>query len=154
LQALQVAREGSVDPDEAYQWELQRKQRDLDGSYRELERALDRMQIDWPIGRSVVNSIYLVEPAVPYSAAIELGCVLWIAARMPHKIRIPKRYYQAQQEQLRGDVRALRALGRSDAEIAAELQVPVRFVTGTASTLRVSSGTASGDRHASGPLVG
>lgn len=155
LQALQLAREGHVDPEAQESWERARARRDKDGSYREIERALDLMQIEWPEGRDAVNSMYLVEPAVSYSPAIELACVIWLAARMPHKIRLPKRFYEAERERQAGDVRALRALGLDDREIAAELELPVRFVAGVASNLRMSAnGTVSGDRHAPGPSAG
>ena len=151
LQALQVAREGDIDPDEAFGWERQRIRRDQEGSYRELERVLDRMQIDWPEGRSTLNSMYLTEPAVSYSATTELLLVAWVARHMPSAIRVPKRYHQALQARLKGDIRALAAEGHSHAFIAAQLEVPLRLVTGT---LQVSFGTASGDRNASGPLAG
>jgi hypothetical protein len=137
-----ILREGRVDPDEAYSWEKDRERRDRDASYRELERALDVMQIEWPLGRSAVTWSYFGIGTL--SRELDELVVGWIAARMPRKIRVPSHIYKQQQEEVRGEIRRMAKSGATLEQIAAEMGVGLsRVRTVLAGTMRVSAADES-----------
>lgn len=137
-----ILREGLVDPNEAYGWEKAREVRDREASYRELERALDVMQVEWPTGRSAVTWGYFGIGTL--SRDVDELVVGWISDRMPGKIRIPSRLYRAQQEAIRNEIRRLAKSGATSEQIAAEVGVSQsRVRTVLAGTMRVSAADES-----------
>lgn len=136
--------DGDFDPDEKETWEAAREKRDAEASYPELERVLDVMQIQWPLARSFVTARYFSGMRERVSVA-ELNAddivVAWISDRMRGPVRIPKHFYDQQQEELKAECRELLRHGVSEREIMSELAVGKRFIrTVAAGILQVSSG--------------
>lgn len=147
-------REGGVDPNESYGWERERKLRDAEASYPELERVLDVMQIEWPVGRSTVTSLYFTGLPRPPSAAwerLDHQVVSWIAERMRGRIRIPRRFWEAQQEQRKATIRQLAKQGWDERDIAREVGCSRRFTrTVLAGTINSTAGAVV-NSHPSDP---
>lgn len=133
---------GEVDPNEAYGWEKAREARDKGASYQELERVLGIMQMEFPEGRSAVNSAYLTDGiGSTLSQDLDDALIGWIADRMRGRIRVPKRFYEEQLAERRERVRAMLRAGVDEVTICKEVGVGRRFVrTETSGTLRVSPG--------------
>ena len=140
-----MMREGIVDPHESYGWERERARRDQDASYRELERALDVMQIEFPVGRSLITDYYLggLADGSKLPQWLDDRLIGWIADRMPRRIRIPHRIHKQQQEERRVTIRKLAKDGVGEEEIAERMECSRKFVRAViADTLQVSAGAA------------
>jgi len=147
-----LAYDGLIDPYEAEGWEREVEARNRSGSYQALERALDRMQLEIPLGRSFITWVYFSGLAPRLNAAgrhLDDLLVDWLAARMPGKIWIPKPYFDAQQAERAQRVRELLAAGWEEDAICAEVGVSRKLVRAeAAATLRVSSTTRAGNGEA------
>lgn len=79
---------GGVDPDEAYGWERARERRDRQGSYRELERALERLREQDQLGWEYL--LWCYNPAVEATPGPrEEALIALLASWLPERIKLP-----------------------------------------------------------------
>ena len=79
------------DPEESYGWERARSSRDKQGSYLELERALEWLRERDPLGWEWLLFVYNYPRPMSYNAEVrEQELVGRLSERMPEKIRLPR----------------------------------------------------------------
>lgn len=123
--------DGVADPDERFGWEAERERQAKDGSYRELERVLDYMQIHIPTVRSFVNWVYLsgVDVRLTVSSRrVDSTVVGWMSRQMRGRIMVPRRFYLEQLEERKREVRRLTAAGVDVRGVARMVGVSQGFV--------------------------
>lgn len=124
----EASRDGDF-TEERYGWEEARERRDKTASYGELERALEKLRDRHPGAWEFITTVY--DPAGVTSTSsreTEREVVRWIALEMRGAVRVPRWAYEAELEEIAGDVRRLQAEGYDEREIATELGLSRRRV--------------------------
>lgn len=129
LQSYRIAEAGGTDPNEAYGWEKAVEARNRQGSYRELERALERLSWEDPVGWEHLMWVYSSGLNVEMShwAQIrEAQLVGQLSQWMPAKIRLPYRLHNDLMDDKRRRVKELLRCGESLEDIAERVLLSVR----------------------------
>lgn len=116
------------DPDahlDAFGWELAHREHLRRGSYRELERVLGLMAVEWPAGRHALKRFYLDDVPVDVPEELLERAVDWVASRM-RSARVPPWLVAPESPEL--TVKGLHARGLSAGAIARRLGIPKRRV--------------------------
>ena len=128
LQSYRHREAGGNDPNEAYGWERARAARDRQGSYLELERALEVID---PFSRAFLAWIYDSGLDVKRSkqSYIDEDKILGhISMLMPSKIRLPRHLHAELMERKRKRARALLRDGLDSVSVSIAVLLPQRLV--------------------------
>lgn len=131
LQGYRMAEAGKADPNEAYGWERAVESRNRQGSYRELERALEKLRWEDPVGWEFLTWIYssgLKVEMSQWANVREAQLVGRLSEWMPAKIRLPRALYQALMDDKLRRVKELQRCGVSLEQIAERVLLPLRVL--------------------------
>lgn len=118
LQSSLTLAAGNVDPEEKYAWERARESRDRNGSYVELERALESLT---PLDRDFIAWVYDSGLNVEVSRASQIReakIVGLLSERMPSRIRLPRHLHEELMDDKRRRVKEMRRCGLTLPEIS------------------------------------
>lgn len=108
---------GEIDPNESYGWERAVERRNRQGSYRELERALERLRDYDPMAWEYI--LWFYTPTVEACPGPrEEDVIALLASWLPEKIRLPRHLAVELRERKESLVLALLDEGLDEAEIA------------------------------------
>lgn len=128
LAAYRNREAGGNDPNEAYGWERARESRDRQGSYRELERAMEWL---YPLDRDWIAWVHNSGLDVHLSIGAqkrEERIIGLISERMPSKIMLPRHLHADLMERKRRRAVALLKDGLDASSVAVAVLLPERIV--------------------------
>lgn len=131
LQSYRMAEAGSADPTEKYGWEREVESRNKQGSYRELERALEWLRSKDHEGWLFITWVYgsgLEVELNAYSRLREESYLGQLSTQMPAKVRLPRHLHTKLMDSKRETVRELIKRGISIEEIAEIVLLPLRLL--------------------------
>lgn len=131
LQSALTISAGETDPNEAYGWERAVETRNKQGSYRELDRALEWLRSHDPLGWEFITWVYgsgLEVELSPYAKLREDSYVGQLSRHMPSMIRLPKHLHTSLMDAKRETVRELLKRGVTREEVAALVLLPLRVL--------------------------
>ena len=131
LQSSLTLSAGETDPNEAYGWERAVESRNRQGSYRELERALEWLRSDDHEGWLFITWVYgsgLDVELSPYARAREASYLGKLSDLMPSKIRLPRHLHSSLMDSKRETVRELIKKGLPLEEISELVLLPLRLL--------------------------
>lgn len=116
---------------DAYGWEKAREAWERLGSYRELRRALGRLQGFSPEGYGVLRSVWLMDVPVTMIGKIqqvEQASIIWVQDDMRGEIKVPPWLMEDVFSQRRSTFEQLVSAGKSASQIARDLGLPKKRV--------------------------